>query len=250
MSFWSSKYNAYTGTGLDVLQKFKYSIEIQSLGVLWYAKSVQFPKLSQEKQEAISGFGGNAVYKPGPAKWQPITLTFADVMIDSTYIDGLGEPISTQMLWFSLADILDSFQQDSGFLVSREQDKFFNSPIPFETLVSTLNSDRDKLAEIRIHKHYFLNLDNLFNSDTIIESWRIQDIIISELDFGQGDYSSDDINEISVTLSYDIAHLYYKNKGGESDVALISDNKRSTKVKEVKTEAKTSRYKKSINTLY
>ena len=116
--------------------------------------------------------------------------------------------------------------------------------------MSTLNSDRDKLAEIRIHKHYFLNLDNLFNSDTIIESWRIQDIIISELDFGQGDYSSDDINEISVTLSYDIAHLYYKNKGGESDVALISDNKRSTKVKEVKTEAKTSRYKKSINTLY
>jgi len=249
MAFWISP-------EIKILNKFKYSIEIQGLGYQWWTKTVQFPKLSQEKGEGITGFGGNSVYKPGPTKWQPITFTFADILINKNEIEGLGQTISTQMLWFSIADILDSFQQDSGFLVSRGEG-YFKSPIPFETLTNMLNTDKDKLGEIRIHKHYHLEgkkgiIGSGLDKESIVESWRINDIIVSELDFGQGDYSSDDLNEISVTLSYDIANLYYKNLDGKTNVDTIAKDfgNRHNEIKKEKAQAKKARITKNWKTSY
>ena len=108
----------------------------------------------------------------------------------------------------------------------------------------------DKLNEIRIHKHYVLDQKRLFRSDTVVESWRIQDIIISELDFGQGDYSSDDINEISVTLSYDIAHLYYQDLEGREQQTINENPTTKQKINQAKAKQKKARYNKAIKAIY
>ena len=119
-----------------------------------------------------------------------------------------------------------------------------------------LNTDRDKLGEIRIHKHYHLEdkkgiLGTGLDQKSIVESWRVNDIIVSELDFGQGDYSSDDLNEISVTLSYDIANLYYKTLEGKEEDTIATDfGDQHNKIQDEKQKAKKARITKNWTTIY
>ena len=86
---------------------------------------------------------------------------------------------------------------------------------------------------------------------SIVESWRVNDIIVSELDFGQGDYSSDDLNEISVTLSYDIANLYYKTLEGKEEDTIATDfGDQHNKIQDEKQKAKKARITKNWTTIY
>ena len=220
MSFWIKN-------DVKVLNKFKYSLELD--GVIFYVKTAQFPKLSQEKQEATSGMGGSTVYKPGPTKWQPITFTFADIMLDST--ENLLRPMSTQMFWFGIASLLDTYQQKSGLLVSRDKglyDSGFSSTFMtalFGDATGAGASGRDKIKSMKINRHYHI-AKKLPDADPphIIESWLLQDILISEIDFGQGDYSSDDINEVSVTFTYDIARPQHTLLNGQYVETLVSED--------------------------
>jgi len=187
MSFWTSP-------DMKILPKFRFSLNFG--GVIWWVKTAQFPKLSQEKKEIQTGFGGNSVYKPGPAKWQPITVTFADVMIPQT--EGVTtRDMSTQMFWFGMANILDDHQQKSGLLISRENG-VYNEGFVETWLDGVLIESGGKLNKIEIERHYQEEYD-------ANEKWIVENILISEIDFGGGDYSSDELNEISITFSYDIA---------------------------------------------
>ena len=219
MSFWIKN-------DVKVLNKFKYSLDLD--GIIFYVKTAQFPKLSQEKQEGSSGMGGSTVYKPGPTKWQPITLTFADIMLNSS--ENLLRPMSTQMFWFGIASLLDTYQQKSGLLVSRDQglyDSGFSAAFMthlFGEATTAAASGRDKIREMRIHRYYHVAEKPPDGPPPDIrESWLLQDILISEIDFGQGDYSSDDINEISVTFTYDIARPQHTELFGEYVETLITE---------------------------
>ena len=220
MAFW-------TNSNIKVLNKFKYSLDLA--GVIWYVKTAQFPKLSQEKQEGSSGMGGSTVYKPGPTKWQPITITFADVLLDTN--DKLLRKMSTQMFWFGVASLLDTYQQKSGLLVSREAglyDSGFSAEFMtdlFGEATAAGATGRDKIREMRISRHYDIAKKPPDGpAPHVIESWLLQDILISEIDFGQGDYSTDDINEISVTFTYDIARPEHTLLDGVPVETLITEN--------------------------
>ena len=187
MSFWTSP-------DMKILPKFRFSLNFG--GVIWWVKTAQFPKLSQEKKELSPGLGGSFQYKAGPIKWQPITVTFADIMIPQT--TGITtRDMSTQTFWFGIANILDDHQQKTGLLISSKKGVYD------EGFVETWLNDvfvnaKDKLNKIEIERHYQKEYD-------ANEKWIIENILISEIDFGGGDYNSDDLNEISITFSYDAA---------------------------------------------
>ena len=199
MAFWNDP-------NVKILPKFRFSLDFGGF-TIWWVKSAQFPKLSQEKGEVQSGFGGNVVYKPGPAKWQPITITMADMMIDK--IAGMTtRRMSTQMFWFGLANILDDHQQEEGFFISNAQGIYDNG-FDENFIENNLTIDGSKLALMEIKKQYGHDED----IETPDEKWILENIIISEIDFGGGEYSSDEINEITITLTYDIARPEYDFEG-------------------------------------
>lgn len=231
------------------MPKFRFALDFG--GYIWWVKTIQFPKLSQEKSEASEGFGGNVVYKSGPSKWQPITATMADIMIfrsdfpDGGFIDSNRFNMSTQAFWFGIANVLDDHQQEDGFLISKAKGRY-NEGIKESWLDSNLTADRTKIASMKIQKFY--DIDGLGNS---IESWILENVIISEIDFGGGDYASDEINEISVTFTYDAARIEDESTGAES---LFDPNEEAAKTKKeairnrVK-ENKEVRRQKSIQTI-
>ena len=73
----------------------------------------------------------------------------------------------------------------------------FNEGINEAWIEGVFASGRAKIGLMEIEKQY----DDTVNN----EKWILENVIISEIDFGGGDYNSDDLNEISITLTYDIA---------------------------------------------
>ena len=216
MSFW-------TDPNVRILPKFRFFLDFG--GIIWWVKTAQFPKLSQEKSEVQTGFGGNVVYKPGPAKWQPITVTFADVMIPQK--EGMTKrDMSTQMFWFGIANVLDDHQQNEGFIISRTNG-FYDNGFDDAWITANFTEDGRKINKIEIEKQYQSELD-------ANEKWILENILVSEIDFGGGDYNSDDLNEISVTLSYDIARPETTDSGSPF---FSADNAEAEE-----------KYKKSVNT--
>ena len=188
MAFWND-------SSIKILPKFRFSLNFG--GVIWWVKTAQFPKLSQEKKAVTSGFGGTTEYKGGPATWQPITITMADVMLSkSDFSPYLKRDMSTQMFWFGIANVLDDHQMKHGLLISKSAG-VYDEGFTKDFYDRAFLTDRSKLSEIEIEKHYDETVNN--------EKWILQNILVSEIDFGGGDYNSDDINEVSVTLTYDIA---------------------------------------------
>jgi len=234
MAFWNE-------STINILPKFRFKLDFG--GVIWWVKTAQFPKLSQEKGEVQTGFGGNVVYKPGPTRWQPITITMADVMLWQSDFPSLTRNMSTQMFWFGVANILDDHQQQQGLLISNTPGKY-DEGFGDSFLSGSFTLDRSKISKIEIDKHY----DNDGFGFNLSEKWILENILVSEIDFGGGDYSSDDINEISVTLTYDIARLDVSDEFNESTFTVGDTNKEEVEDR-IKLNKKPKQAKTIITTL-
>ena len=185
MAFWNTN-NIHPKT------KHKFILVIGGFQVLT-VKTVKKPKASIDTKEFLLV---NHYYKyPGLLKWEPITITFADMYGDK------GSGTSVQNTALNTAKYLRKLLADSGYktpnntgLTTPEKASSIDRAFGSSTANSTVKSE----AILTIQQ-----VDP--TGKNVVEQWSLVNPIITEIDWGQLDYSSSDTVEYSMTVAYDYA---------------------------------------------
>lgn len=196
-------HNFWTQPQRDPMRKYRFLVNIPSLpqGGQWYVKKVKKP--SAEVSETAHNYLNHTFKYPGRVTWADCEMTFVDP-VDP----GAGH---------ELAAIL----QASGYVVPQNY-----------TTVTTISKHRaiemlgNKIEIYQIDDHITPNGDIVplglgvaaggggggFSSLEISEKWVLRNPWIKNVDWGEGDFESDDLNEVTVTFAYDWAE--YKRPDG------------------------------------
>ena len=173
MAFWSMQENdSDTGGIKDPKRKFRFIVTITGFGdaTQWWAKTAAKPSFTIGAAE--HKYLNHTFYYPGGTTWNDVALTLVD-------------PVDPDV-GMTLADIV----QQAGYSPpSTENDK----------ATMTKGSAVANLGQVTI--------EQLDGNGNALESWTLWNAWISELKWGDLEYGSDDLTEISVTLKYDWATL-------------------------------------------
>lgn len=191
MSFW-------TDSNIKINQKYRFQLDIG--GLVWWVKSIKLPSFSAAIKEVSEGAGGPREYSQDPPVVEAISITLPDIMIPKgTYS---SYETSTGSWWFWLFKLLESTTQGTVVQITPEGgDVDVVYPIEEQWALTNLNAQMDengklniangKIKQIKITKFYG---DNKKEVVSVFQS------VIKKLDLGNGDYSSDELNEIVIDL--------------------------------------------------
>jgi|TARA_R110000824_G_scaffold202891_1_gene387124 hypothetical protein len=118
-------------------------------------------------------FVQHTFYYPGRLTWNPVDITFVDPVNPDT------------------STILANIVADSGYSV----------PVDEQIALRSM-SKGDFVSNIGTPTIQQIDADG-----NPIETWTLQNAFVTTLDFGQLDYSMDDLVVVSMTLQYDFAEL-------------------------------------------
>ena len=161
--FWSQ-------SRIDPKQKHKFKVEIgmdHITGIVWYAKSVNFPTLEFNVNEYQIG---NHKFKyPGISTYGDVTLTFVDPRSDVLeYVTAL-----TTAGWGQATN-------------------------PKEDLIKLYDSGYEKLKSLSYFKIYLINSDGSNK-----EEWTLLNPFIKSMNFGDLSYDSDELVEFQLVVAND-----------------------------------------------
>lgn len=158
----------WSSNTLEPLRKFRFQIQFGN-DVMWWAKSVTQPSpdVSMSEYQLIN----HKVKYPGIVTWNDIDITMVEPNKDS----GVG---------FELINKL----KGSGYYINPNA------------------GDGDGLK-----KNVFIGEDILITKidadGELVETWKLINPFIKAIKYGDLDYSSDDLLEITLTVAYDSATL-------------------------------------------
>ena len=172
MAFW-------TQAGTEPKRNFRFRVTFDSLntnntelgGVLWWAKSVTTP--SFDLGETEHHYLGGKYYFPGKVSWSEVSLS----LVDPISPDAVG--LTNQLLI------------NSGYMVpdSTRDNQF-----------STISKNRSIAAGLR-----GITIEVLQANGDVVETWVLQQPFIKAANFGDLDYSSEDLRTVELTIRYDWA---------------------------------------------
>ena len=174
MPFWSENFGESADLK-DPKRKFRFKVEFQGIGtsatggaLLWYAKTSSKP--SFQISAAEHKYLNHTFFYPGSVTWQDVTVTLVD-------------PVDPDMT-ATLSDIVQlagySPPTDSSDLTSMSKAK---SASALGTVIIT----------------------QIDAEGNMVEEWTLHNPFITKLGFGELAYDSEDLSEISLSLSYDWA---------------------------------------------
>jgi len=152
---------------VDPVRQFRFKV-IDSSGVWWWVKSIDKP--SFEVNTGEYQLANHKFKYPGIAVWNDITLIIRDV----------GDKADL---------ILNSFMPGQGY----------QSPDDCSTGITKVGHDGKNKGGLQI-----LQYDR---TGKLIETWDIYGSFIKSVNFGQLDYGSDDMVEITIVVAYDYAEI-------------------------------------------
>lgn len=173
MAFWSEN---FASGGQDPKRKFRFIVSFANIAtpeggpILWFAKTAGKPAFSLENTE--HHFLNHKFNYPGRLSWEDVEV----VLVDPTDPD-----VSA-----TLSDIIVA----AGY--SPPTNAYDLESMSKHSAVSALGT---------------VTISQLDEAGSPIETWTLWNAFISSLKFGDLDYSSDDLSEITVTLKYDWARL-------------------------------------------
>jgi len=178
---------AFWGEGLDAAskdpkRKFRFKLEIGGLGategIVWYAKSVEKPAINVEAGTEHK-FMGHTFKFPGSVKWEDV---------EATLVDPISEDASTKLL-----EILEK----SGYVYPTAD--YIKDQGARQRSFHTISKGKATAAlqSVVIHQ-----LDSDGNS---VEKWTLHNPFINKVAFGDLDYGSEDLSDITVGFTYDWA---------------------------------------------
>lgn len=177
MAFWSEDFK----TGLtDPKRKFRFSVSFGNIvtpeggPILWYAKTAAKPGFTIS--ETVHEYLNHKFYYPGRTEWDTVDITVVDP----------GNP--------DISATLSDIVKQAGY-----------SP---PTSAFDLESMAKSGATGALGNVLIQQLDEAGNP---IESWTLWNAFVTALKFGDLDYSSDELSEITITLRYDWAKLETAN---------------------------------------
>tara|TARA_B100000674_G_C37973842_1_gene978335 strand:- start:4284 stop:4865 length:582 start_codon:yes stop_codon:yes gene_type:complete len=172
MSFWNQ-------ASIEPKRQFRWLLYISGMPQ-FIVKNVKKP--SFQVATTNHDFINYKFYYPGRVTWQPITVTIVDPV----------QPDSTA----SLVKILES----AGYVLPDEYTSQANEPrtISKQAFVDALG------GQIQLVQ---FGANTGAQQENVLEKWSINNPFITSVDFGNLDYSQDELVNISITFQYDWANL-------------------------------------------
>jgi hypothetical protein len=162
----------WTNHQTDPKRKYRFTVEINDSqasgleGVLWFAKTVDKPEITVNTGEV--NYMSHKFYFPGTVEWNEVNL----VLVDPIQPDAAANTL----------EILTK----AGYLGP-------NSAIADKPIT---------LSKKSAFQVVITQIDAAGNPQ---ETWTLKNAIVTKLGFGDLDYSSEDLSEISMTFRYDWA---------------------------------------------
>ena len=192
MAFWNE-------AALEPKRKFKFLIRFGAASdklPSFIAKKCDKP--SFDVSEVKHDFLGHAFYYPGRVSWKEVSATIIDPAGTGTAGDTDAATLAA-----STNDVADALYQillSAGY----QSPTAAGAAITGGTSLSTLRTMAKGTATAQFSQIEILQLDANGNA---IEIWTLNNAFIKSVNFGGLDYSSDDINEVSMTFRYDWADV-------------------------------------------
>ena len=170
--FWTASPNR------DPKRAFRFKVEIGESGTIWYAKTANRPSVTFA--ETTHNFMNHTYYWPGKASWNEVVVTFID-------------PVDPDL---------------GGNLMQAVADSGYTIPVGTNNMTSmSKKSVMESLGgagnDIRIHV--------IDEDGEQLETWSLKHAWITNINFSDLDYGSDEMSEISVTFRYDWATFASEN---------------------------------------
>ena len=172
MAFWGESLSA---TAQDPKRKFRFKVLFGGTEneVIWWAKSVDKPKMTVDPTE--HKFMGHTFKFPGSVKWEDIVLTLVDP----------GAPDVAQKTLKILSD--------AGYVFPEET---------YETVsMKTMNKAK---AVAAVGEFQIIQLDA---EGRAVETWTLHNAFFTSVQFSDLSYESDELSDITLTVMYDWAKL-------------------------------------------
>ena len=201
MSFWTEN---YAGGGVNNPKRnFRFHVQFTQMGeltgykdsILYYAKTANKPSFSLG--ETTHSYLNHTFKFPGRVTWNDVTITMVDPGPKTS-----DAAATTNGLAFGLATLL----KESGYSIPAGVS---TGAVDFTTISKTK-------AVSGIGDVIVTQLDHDGNP---LEQWTLYNAFLSEIKFGDLDYSNDDLTEYSITLKYDWAEyegVDFKQSGVKS----------------------------------
>jgi len=168
----------WTTAGVDPKRKYRFTVqisagaatgtELEAIAPLWFAKTVDKPEITVNTADV--NFMQHKFYFPGTVEWNEISLTLTDPIVP----DVAGATV--KML------------QAAGYLGPQGATK---GPIELKSIAKA--------------KSFKVIITQVDAEGTTKEHWTLNNAFITKLGFGDLDYSSEDLSEITMTFRYDWA---------------------------------------------
>jgi hypothetical protein len=165
----------------DPKRGFRFRVQITKLGnsadYIWYAKKADKPKVSFT--EAKHEYLNHTYYWPGRASWNEVSITFVDPV----------EP--------DLAGSMSKLLETAGYRIPEG----ITDNIDFASMSKA--GSTDALGDVFI--------EQINEKGEVLEKWTLKQAWVMEVTFGDLDYSSDDLLELTMKFRYDWAS--FKSEG-------------------------------------
>ena len=175
-NFWSKDF-AGSDVIADPKRKFRFMVSMTGLieadsssNEIWYAKTCTKP--SFQVATAEHKYLNHTFFYPGTVTWQDVTLTLVDPQ----------DP--------DMSATLATLMQNAGYAVPST---------PSGLVTVTKSSMAGAVGTVTVMQ--------LNGAGAPIESWVLNNALITEMKFGDLEYGADDLTELTLTLKYDWATL-------------------------------------------
>jgi len=203
MAFWNTS---------NIQRQAAYSFEVEfgtgDNATVWQAKSVQLPSYEQEIiQDLIEG---QILKSKGPLTWQPVVIELYDIAPSNSaasLLEPEGDDFQTQastsfMAYATAANLIKKVKdRDSGRVISdpfmRTENYKRDVGNSWYQNPATLGGQKGLIGGIRIRKIYLNE-----GLDRGVEEWHLVQPMITGLNFGTLDASSEETVVISLTFDY------------------------------------------------
>jgi hypothetical protein len=167
----------WNNSELDPKRRYRFILNIGNIPV-WVIKTANKPKVNINTIEHV--FLNHTFKYPGRASWDPISVTLVD-------------PLDPDMAWTMLQRL-----EASGYELPKDSNK--------RGTISKKASVQQGLIGVSISQ--------IDGEGKLIETWTLKNPWVSSIDFGGAlDYTSDDMQEITMEIVYDYAEMIKHGNG-------------------------------------
>ena len=197
MAFWSDR-------GANVPEPKRNFRWVLYLGGMpqWLIKKVTKPSFTVT--EAEHRYLNHKFYYPGAVEWQTVSVTLVDPLV----------PDAAQTIY----DIL----RHSGYHAPKDQSDLLT--VGKGPSVNSLGTVRIQQIGTTPKGNTGDTLKDFTGPTKVVEEWFLYNCWVKDAKFGDLDYTSDDLTELTLELRYDFAKLNNDNEAGDTDAAAQSAN--------------------------